>query len=78
MEVIVEELGSFPLKEELDKIIAAEVKKANKKLSNYKKIRHFDIREEEFEKTTTKKIKRYVELLSVNISSLANKLKIKS
>lgn len=78
MEVIVEELGSFPLKEELEKIIAAEVKKANKKLSNYKKIRHFDIREEEFEKTTTKKIKRYVELFSVNISSLANKLKIKS
>lgn len=77
MEVIVEELGRFPLKDELDKIIQAEVKKANKKLSGYKKIQHFDIREEEFEKTTTKKIKRYVELLSLNISNLANKLKIK-
>ena len=74
MEVIVEELGSFPLKEELDKINAAKVKKANKKLSNYKKIRHFDIREEEFEKPPTKKINRYVELLTVNISSLAKKL----
>lgn len=77
IEVIVEELGHFPLKEELEKIIAAEVKKANKKLSGYKKIQHFDIREEEFEKTTTKKIKRYVELLSVNISNLASRLKIK-
>jgi len=77
MEVIVEELGKFPLKDELEKIIAAEVKKANKKLSGYKKIQHFDIREEEFEKTTTKKIKRYVELLSLNISNLASKLKIK-
>jgi len=65
------------LKDELEKIIRAEVKKANKKLSGYKKIQHFDIREEEFEKTTTKKIKRYVELLSLNISNLANKLKIK-
>ncbi len=37
---------------------------------------HFDIREEEFEKTTTKKIKRYVELLSMNISNLANKVNI--
>ena len=77
MEVIVEELGKFPLKDELEKIISAEVKKANKKLSGYKKIKHFDIREEEFEKTTTKKIKRYVELLSLNISNLASKLKIK-
>ncbi|MBP7175999.1 MAG: AMP-binding protein [Thermoclostridium sp.] len=77
MEVIVEELGKFPLKDELEKIISAEVKKANKKLSGYKKIQHFDIREEEFEKTTTKKIKRYVELLSLNISNLASKLKIK-
>ncbi|NLM10336.1 MAG: AMP-binding protein [Clostridiaceae bacterium] len=76
-ETIEEELGRLPSEEELHKIILAEVKKVNKKLSSYKRIRHFDIRKEEFEKTTTKKIKRYVELLSVNISNLTNKLKIK-
>lgn len=78
IEVIVEELGKFPLEDELKKIIQIEVKKVNKKLSGYKKIQHFDIREGEFEKTTTKKIKRYVELVSINISNLASKLKIKS
>ena len=77
MEAIIEQLGRTPEKDELEKLIKAEVKKANKKLTNYKKIKHFEIREEEFEKTTTKKIKRYVELLSVNITNLANKLKLK-
>lgn len=81
IETITEEMGKTPAKEDILKIIQAEVKKVNKKLSGYKKIQHFDIREEEFDKTTTKKIKRYVELLSLNISNLANglanKLKIK-
>lgn len=76
MEAIEEELGKTPTDEELHKIILAEVKKVNKKLSSYKRIQHFDIRKEEFEKTTTKKIKRYVELLSGNISNLTNRLKI--
>lgn len=77
IEAIEEELGKIPTDEELHRIIQAEVKKVNKKLSSYKRIQHFDIRKEEFEKTTTKKIKRYVELLSVNISNITNKLKIK-
>lgn len=77
IEQITEKMGSTPTKEDILKIIQTEVKKVNKKLSNYKKIQHFDIREEEFDKTTTKKIKRYVELLSLNISNLANKFKIK-
>lgn len=77
METLEEEFGKIPSEEELHKLILAEVKKVNKKLSSYKRIQHFDIRKEEFEKTTTKKIKRYVELLSVNISNLTNKLKIK-
>lgn len=77
MEYFEEELGRQPSDEEIHKAILAEVKKVNKKLSFYKRIQHFDIRKEEFEKTTTKKIKRYVELLSVNISNLTNKLKIK-
>ncbi|NLX76898.1 MAG: AMP-binding protein [Clostridiaceae bacterium] len=77
MEYFEEELGRQPSDEEIHKAILTEVKKVNKKLSSYKRIQHFDIRKEEFEKTTTKKIKRYVELLSVNISNLTNKLKIK-
>lgn len=77
IEFITDEIGKAPSKEELMKIVQAEVKKVNKKLTGYKKIKHFDIREEEFDKTTTKKIKRYVELLSLNISNLASKLKIK-
>lgn len=77
METFEEELGRTPTDEEIHRIILAEVKKVNKKLSSYKRVQHFDIRKEEFEKTTTKKIKRYVELLSVNISNVTNKLKIK-
>jgi len=77
IEFITDEIGKAPTKEELMKIVQAEVKKVNKKLTGYKKIKHFDIREEEFDKTTTKKIKRYVELLSLNISNFASKLKIK-
>lgn len=65
MEVIVEKYGQVPVQEELYKIIKQEVLKANKKLSSYKKIRHFEIRQGEFEKTTTKKIKRQVELVSL-------------
>ena len=65
MEVIVEKFGKVPVPEELHKLIKQEVLKANKKLSTYKKIRHFEIREGEFEKTTTKKIKRHLELVSL-------------
>jgi len=65
MEVIVEKFGKVPVPDELYKLIKQEVQKANKKLSSYKKIRHFEIREGEFEKTTTKKIKRHVELISL-------------
>ena len=49
MEVIVEKFGKVPVPEELHKLIKQEVLKANKKLSTYKKIRHFEIREGEFE-----------------------------
>jgi long-chain acyl-CoA synthetase len=41
-------------------VISAEVRKANKELANYKRIKKFVIRHEEFEKTTTRKIKRYL------------------
>jgi long-chain acyl-CoA synthetase len=44
----------------VNKIISEEIKKVNKELANYKQIRKFYIRETEFEKTTTQKIKRYL------------------
>ena len=47
-------------KELLNEIIADEVKKANSSLTSYKQIKKFYIRDQEFEKTTTQKIKRYL------------------
>ncbi|MBI5661688.1 MAG: AMP-binding protein [Ignavibacterium album] len=44
----------------VNNIISEEIKKVNKKLANYKQIRRFYIRDTEFEKTTTQKIKRYL------------------
>ncbi len=44
--------------EEIRNSIAAAIKEVNQKLPNYKKIMKFDVRENEFIKTTTKKIKR--------------------
>lgn len=51
-----------PSKEEIFKIIGDVVREVNKKLPKYKNIRHFDIRDIEFVKTTTNKIKRYANL----------------
>lgn len=60
VEAITEYLkGSVPTKEEIKKIMSDIVKSVNSKLPNYKHIKSFGIRDEEFEKTTTKKIKRY-------------------
>ena len=47
--------------EELKELIWQEIKKINSNLVGYKHIRTFNIREKEFEKTTTMKIKRYLE-----------------
>jgi long-chain acyl-CoA synthetase len=44
----------------LHKTISEEVEKANKQLASHKQIKKFYIREKEFEKTTTQKIKRYL------------------
>ena len=46
--------------EKIEEVIAEVVKSVNKKLANYKRIKQFSIRTEEFEKTTTRKIKRYL------------------
>ena len=44
----------------INEVITKEVEKINKQLSSYKRIVSFNIREEEFVKTTTQKIKRYL------------------
>ncbi len=44
----------------INKIISDVIKEANKDLAGYKQIKKFYIRESEFEKTTTQKIKRYL------------------
>lgn len=58
-EVIEMEFALNPLTEEqIHDLVQKAVKEVNKRLVIYKHIRDFDIRKEEFEKTTTRKIKR--------------------
>lgn len=69
IEAITEYLkGSVPTKEEIWKIISDSVSAVNKKLPNYKHIKSFGIRDKEFEKTTTQKIKRYGDNMKVDKS----------
>jgi long-chain acyl-CoA synthetase len=50
-----------PLDEkEIRKLIEPHVERVNAVLAEYKRIRSFSVREEEFPKTTTQKIKRYL------------------
>ncbi|MEA1912298.1 MAG: AMP-binding protein [candidate division WOR-3 bacterium] len=42
------------------KILTEEIKRLNKKLTDYKRVRRIKLRDEEFPKTTTEKIKRYL------------------
>jgi long-chain acyl-CoA synthetase len=55
-----EETGTKITDDLINEVISMEVEKTNKQLSSYKKIVSFNIREEEFVKTTTQKIKRYL------------------
>lgn len=60
MEAIKEYLGNkIPTKEELSKIMNETIKKVNEKLPNFKHIKSFKIMDEDFERTTTNKIKRF-------------------
>ena len=58
----IKELHGDVSDEEIHKIIWEEIKKINKKLTSYKAVKCLEIRNEEFEKTSTMKIKRYKEL----------------
>ena len=51
--------GAIPQKEEIKAIIKDIIASVNKKLPNYKHIKSFIVKDEEFEKTTTQKIKRF-------------------
>ncbi|QNU65864.1 AMP-binding protein [Ruminiclostridium herbifermentans] len=65
MEEIKERLNVSTISmDEIYKLIQADVKEINKQMPLYKRIKNFTIREEEFIKTTTKKIKRYAENMS--------------
>lgn len=67
IEAITEYLkGSVPTKEEIWKVVSDCVSAVNKKLPNYKHIKSFGIRDKEFEKTTTQKIKRYGDNMKIN------------
>lgn len=48
-----------PTKEDITNIINSAIKTINEKLPNFKHIKNVSIREKEFEKTTTQKIKRF-------------------
>ena len=52
--------------EEIHKIIWDKVKENNKKLTSYKAVKEIEIKKDEFEKTTTMKIKRYAEINKEN------------
>jgi len=55
------EKNNVQITEELiNKVIGDEIKKINKELASFKQIKKFSIRQKEFEKTTTQKIKRYL------------------
>ena len=48
--------------EKVREIIWEKIKEVNKQLTSYKAIKNLEIKHDEFEKTTTMKIKRYAEL----------------
>ena len=58
--------ASVITKEEIIKAVSDVVASVNKKLPNYKHIKDFAIRDKEFEKTTTQKIKRYGDNMKID------------
>ncbi len=58
----IEQLHGNISKDEIYQIIWSKIKEVNKKLTSYKAVKSLEIKEGEFEKTSTMKIKRYKEL----------------
>ena len=61
-EYIAENVKKDMTDEEIYNLIWEEIKKVNKTLTSYKAIKYLEIKKDEFEKTTTMKIKRFAEL----------------
>jgi long-chain acyl-CoA synthetase len=61
-DIYCKEEGLENTQEALQKLISSDIKKLMTNLSVYKRVKKFTIRSEEFPKTTTKKIKRYLVL----------------
>ncbi len=59
-EAIYEDMGDIS-KEEIQNLINGIVEKTNDKMPNYKRVKRFHIRQKEFEKTTTRKVKGHLE-----------------
>ena len=60
IDAIKEYLGNkIPTKEEIGKIMSDVIKKVNEKLPKFKHIKSFKVMDEDFERTTTNKVKRY-------------------
>jgi long-chain acyl-CoA synthetase len=57
-EAVSGQLGENPDKSEVQKLIEGEVKKVNQQLVTYKHVKKVVLRDQEFEKTTSKKIRR--------------------
>ncbi|HJV65089.1 MAG TPA: AMP-binding protein [Geomonas sp.] len=70
-----EELDNYALKHgmermtvtDVEKLIREEVLKAGQELADYKRVKRFTLREDEFPKTTTRKIKRFAVEASVSM-----------
>jgi long-chain acyl-CoA synthetase len=57
---LAEKMNAKITEELINTTISDVIKEANKQLASFKQIKKFYIRENEFEKTTTQKIKRYL------------------
>ena len=50
----------IPDEENLRLLMKQEIEKCCEQIAEYKRVKHFQIRKEEFEKTSTRKIKRFL------------------
>ena len=62
IEEIHEKYGKDLTDEQIHDIIWEQIKEVNRKLTSYKAIKRLEIKKDEFEKTTTQKIKRFAEI----------------
>lgn len=69
--VLEEQFGEkIPSDEKLYNMIFEDIKKINRMMVSYKAIKELEIKKDDFEKTTTMKIKRYAELENTNYDNM--------